>query len=711
MLCKVCKDGIEGVWDPNRSKRVALVKDFDDDMGPDSEDGDGTPTNGTSKGPDLPMGLSPDQYVYGLHKDMASLNASIQQGCAMCNRFAYPFASRPNPWLKELGYLSVFRVSLDREGSPPKPAMFVAIGDFLGQFGFVPSGVPKYDDNMNAQLGSSNNDRRTWAIVDTWLNRCRTSHNQCKQPETSYLPSRLIKLETPVTFRLVHGTECPVDTRYAALSYCWGTKPVDSLLRLLQSTVKSLSLEQPVDILPKTFRHALEIIQHFGLRHIWIDRLCIFQDSTEDWHREASTMQRVYKNAYIGISALGARDDDGGCFFERDPSKVAPNVVRLKLDEDGEERAFWFDLDKGSSWRLSFENEPVVQRSWVVQERLLAPRTLHFGSKQVFWECREASCSETHPQDVYSRFPDERDDGGQDRNGSDGGEEMEQDEADEGPRHPMLWKQLLDAPRRLYSPDPYEQLFTDWNLMVGYYASRELSVASDKLSALSGLANDMKSRLQQLRPGPHRYLAGLWEEKLMDTLVWNVIGPGQAARPPSYRAPSWSWACLDGRLNLVGGLPHPGAVYFTSVISTEMQCRGPGDTGEVQGGTLTLLGPCARITIDVGSSDYPSEMGNYKSVQAVETLDGKKLPGKEGTLRMDVIFDTVDDVRGEALLLWVSISPLYRHEEEYTGRGLVLTNAGRDKYRRLGCVFNNFKSEEAARGFMNGVPDLQVMVI
>ncbi|KDN69744.1 putative heterokaryon incompatibility protein [Colletotrichum sublineola] len=286
MLCKVCKDGLEGMWDPNRSKRLALLKDFDLDFNWSELGGDdGVPTSdGTWTEPDPPVGLPPEE--------------------------------RP-------------------EASVP------------------------------------------------------------------YLPSRLIKLETPETFRLVQGTECPVGTRYVALSYCWGTKPVDSLLRLLQSTAKSLYLEQPVDILPKTFRHALEIIQRFEIRYIWIDRLCIFQDSAEDWQKEASTMQSVHRNAYIGISALEASDDDGGCFFERDPSKVTTTVVSFKLKEDGEEKAFRSDREKRWSWRHLFESEPVVQRSWVVQERLLAPRTLHFGSKQVFWECREASCSETQPQGVY----------------------------------------------------------------------------------------------------------------------------------------------------------------------------------------------------------------------------------------------------------------------------------------------------------------------
>lgn len=251
----------------------------------------------------------------------------------------------------------------------------------------------------------------------------------------------------------------------------------------------------------------MDVAQHFGVDYIWIDRLCIFQDFPEDWQREASAMRDVYRNALFSISVLGAKDDQDGCFFERDPTKAGPTIVSFKLTEDGEEKAFILRDEKGWSWRLLFEKEPLVQRSWVVQERLLAPRTLHSGSKQVFWECREPICCEMHPQGVYCYEVD--------IDYGDGGTQ----EADRNPNHPFLWKQLLDAPSRRHHSDPYKQLFVDWDRMTPYYASRKLTVANDKLVAISGLANDMKTRLQQLRPGPHRYLASLWEETLMASLV------------------------------------------------------------------------------------------------------------------------------------------------------------------------------------------------
>lgn len=528
------------------------------------------------------------------------------------------------------------------------------------------------------------------------MSTCLNSHPQCSLPETStsYRPTRLLKVDNAYTFRLVLGTECPSTLQYVALSHCWGTKPVEKLLRLLQSTVEDLRQAQPVQILPKTFRDAIDVAQHFGIDYIWIDRLCIFQDSAEDWQKEASTMQDVYRNALFSVCALGAQDGDDGCFFERDPTKVGPAIVSLKLTEDGEERAFRFGLEKGRSWQLSFKNEPLVQRSWVVQERLLAPRTLHFGSKQLFWECREASCCEMHPKGVNPDFFKDDDD--------------EEDGGTQGPERKsdphFLWKQLLDAPDRRPASDPYEGLFMDWNMLTNYYASRALTFSGDKLIALSGLANDMKAKLQQLRPGPHRYLAGLWEEKLMNTLVWNVNKP--ARRPSHYRAPSWSWACLDGDLNL-HGCQDGEEIPFASIVSVDMMYPGTEDTGKVDGGILTLAGPCAPAEIDLEKKSHHF-FESERDVRGIQGDDGSDLCS-ENKAEVKIVFDTMDDLTEQILLIWVCAHHFYG--EQWYGRGLALAHVEEDKYRRLGVADCYFDGKAAAQAFSAGFPQKQISII
>jgi hypothetical protein len=48
---------------------------------------------------------------------------------------------------------------------------------------------------------------------------------------------------------------------------------------------------------------------------------------------------------------------------------------------------------------------------------------------------------------------------------------------------------------------------------------------------------------------PTRYLAGIWQHELPNALMWHVYGEKKGLRASSYRAPSWSWASVDGEIN------------------------------------------------------------------------------------------------------------------------------------------------------------------
>lgn len=99
------------------------------------------------------------------------------------------------------------------------------------------------------------------------------------------MPTRILAVDhsKPVkTFRLVEGYACPSHSQYVTLSHCWGKKTENQRLRLLTSTINEICHEQPLDRLPKTFIDAVNVAERFGIHYIWIDRLCIFQDSADD---------------------------------------------------------------------------------------------------------------------------------------------------------------------------------------------------------------------------------------------------------------------------------------------------------------------------------------------------------------------------------------------------------------------------------------------
>lgn len=66
--------------------------------------------------------------------------------------------------------------------------------------------------------------------------------------------------------------------------------------------------------MPKNFRDAITISREPGLRYMWIDSLCIIQDSDTDWQIESSKMADIYRHGYITIAAVASPDSKGGCF-------------------------------------------------------------------------------------------------------------------------------------------------------------------------------------------------------------------------------------------------------------------------------------------------------------------------------------------------------------------------------------------------------------
>ncbi len=127
---------------------------------------------------------------------------------------------------------------------------------------------------------------------------------------------------------------------------------------------------------------------------MWIDAICILQDSTEDWQRESSKMGHMYERAYLVISANVAPDNDAGLLSER---RIGGHMIELsrKLhygsspnqlcavkeleDLTADQHAKFVDC---GGYRNSYEEwqDPVFSRAWCLQERLLATRVFHFTS-------------------------------------------------------------------------------------------------------------------------------------------------------------------------------------------------------------------------------------------------------------------------------------------------------------------------------------------
>jgi hypothetical protein len=419
-----------------------------------------------------------------------------------------------------------------------------------------------------------------------WLRKCDFVH-QCagalgSGTKSKKLPTRVLEVSTQGdSIRLV-------DTRgnsglYVALSHSWGTSHrLVTTKTNLADHMKRIRLGD----LPATFKLAIELTRVLQVPYLWIDSLCIVQDDDLDWETEASKMGQVYANSYLTISALCSTDDSSGfcssydmrrdrplvssettstgkrCIPNAAPMVVGPNpkykscfVYRgfqefgccrmthgSKVSNIYVTREWMPSSLKQQRSRLhligefggNFDpcaDEPLSKRGWVLQERLLSPRTLHFGTDEMFWECQECLLAEDGA--VFRR------------------------------EFPTL-KGLVNAAR---SVDQTQRSARPpwpgaWFRVVEEYTRRDLTRNEDKLPGLSGLAHTIHESTGD------EYLAGLWRQNLLQCLYWNVethepihhchdpehiaeLPPpskSEVKAPPKYRAPSWSWAAIDARI-------------------------------------------------------------------------------------------------------------------------------------------------------------------
>ncbi|KAI1801335.1 HET-domain-containing protein [Daldinia bambusicola] len=658
MLCDVCREGLEGIWDPDNRKRLGLLKDFPELLEccfPDVEDG-----NYDQELSELEL-RGVEQYIFGHHVNYDSLVRSQELGCVVCTVFdQFHDGDDVNPALADLGYYSVFQVTLPRSNRP-RPEMVVLSGETLEAFRheMIPHDE---NDSVNSAISQSTSEQQTWALVQAWVDKCLNSHELCRrQAAELFSPTRLLELQHvggEKIFRLVLRDEFDPRDRYITLSHCWGPEPAEKKLRLLKNKQEVLRNGLPVAILPRTFRDAFEVVERLGIRYLWIDRLCIIQDSKEDWQAEASIMGPVYTHGLLNIAALGASDDQSGCFFSRDPTLVSPTIVDLTSHGDNIAAFYRFEAEE-ESWRKDFEGEPLISRAWVLQERILSTRNLYFGSKQVFWECLEIHCCETIPNTWV---------GGSDARGRSlfvpGSK-----------RYP--WKSLID-PKGKGSIIP----ITSWQNAVETYSKCNLTLPSDKLVALSGLAKRMGNAMKSDGLGDNTYLAGIWKHTMPETLLW--IPKTSCRRVPSYRAPSWSWASVDG---IVSFRRAECRRWHVELLEAETTPGRDDVTGELTSGFLTLRGhTCAARNLKQLKT-LPGERSTYKIGSLHHPETGVKLNFGDRSAKLEL--DTLDEVHSAVIILIFGFRPCKPFSNvRIQGLALVPTDGYHQlSYRRVGCVF------------------------
>lgn len=321
--------------------------------------------------------------------------------------------------------------------------------------------------------------------------------------------------------------------------------------------------------LPATHQDAIAVTRGLGLRYLWIDALCIIQDSDEDKAREIHAMHDVYSNAHFVVAAVAAMDSSQHFLVEQHSMAMSACFLNVRGTIKMPDKASWSSLGGVYATTRAKAQAPAADelhlsrfrsRGWIFQEERLARRVMYFCDHKVMARCND--CRQT--------FALDRNLGGLSKNITDPFLPRFSDLSWLTDRLMRAAKRSIFRPKRPQLKDsswqwtvvpedendvPSEETEAAlqgrlWWKLVERYTERILTVSTDKLPALQGLATRFEQKLNaieslQSRLIPVQYSFGLWVgEYFVSALLW-YLKDAPSERPPQ-RAPSWSWAAVDG---------------------------------------------------------------------------------------------------------------------------------------------------------------------
>lgn len=419
-------------------------------------------------------------------------------------------------------------------------------------------------------------------LVRSWISDCRSSHPLCesrslRQDLDISMPEQSILID-------VHR-QCLVDASsgaiFAALSYKWGDSQ-----QFLTTEAELAHLRQPSDLahrpLPRTVRDAITLTRDIGLKYVWIDALCIIQDSDDHKAKQISRMHHIYGGAAVTIIAASSNDADDGLHGVRD---------RLRDIKD--------DISSVDGIRIMARNcymdttmnrSEYNKRAWTYQESCLSRRLLYVTSKGVVMHCcqgvrseeiilEENACSDcdcsghvryfdSTQRNLWREFVTKQTsftDGTTNRSCTCDFDERQRFVDGQLPyriyqeiraanvpiaQADFACKACLDFQREISSE------FHTYRDLVRGYTRREMRFESDRIPAFAGIAGLLANTFGC------KFLYGLPEKYFDMALLWrprqNRVEPCRASGLEN--VPSWSWASHEI------GAEYTGDTWMTSEV-------------------------------------------------------------------------------------------------------------------------------------------------
>ena len=438
-------------------------------------------------------------------------------------------------------------------------------------------------------VSTTNWDDNAIRKVASWLSCCISTHTQCSTT-ARYMPTRLLDLGDgrgkPI--RLVENVQ--EAEPYVALSYCWGPQPA-ACLQTLAGNIENHRRAIPMERLPLALAQTVQLCRALGYNLLWIDALCIIQDSPEDWARESSSMGPIYSHAHLVI-ANEVTDDcrkplhTNHYFASREcvlsfqykvRSYVGPSpstgswTNRLtgllsavlptwpKTGSNPAPTAYWQPVQRRDhpappgtiqvivrrSPQLMHDmignaSGPLSSRAWAFQEFLMPRRLLTLTSLEMGWRCYELGDCEcgSHLQDRFDK-----------------------------PIASTVLEEMMRLVSTIRDVEPAASSWTRdadmmWRWMVSNYSQRDITQSSDRLVAIAGIAEAFEKILSSQRIQT-KYLAGHWEHNLVESLYWRSVPLNNTVDTNAMRR---YIDTLHGLPPTQGGGVQPGGKQFQKVL-------------------------------------------------------------------------------------------------------------------------------------------------
>lgn len=422
---------------------------------------------------------------------------------------------------------------------------------------------------------------------------------------------------------------------YAALSYCWGD-PVQPQATTTVNVEQRLKEGFSLSDMPLTIANAIKVARKLDIRYIWIDSLCIIQDSREDKKAEIKKMKDIFEGAFFTIVAASATSVTDGFLQDRE----------FEVSAFIEDIPFWTSDGKiGRVMLCCWEEEnqeldPVHTRGWTFEEWLLSPRRLCYTRGQLTWFCKGFT-------KVNGGMPNSV--GMPDRSYGD-------------------WRSTsINALKQGSKMTPDQQISHLWYQLVAKYTRRQLTDSADRLLAIDGIAKRLSFRSMKT------YRSGLWVQNLVDDLCWlsvldRKLPNAQSAVRSELKCPTWSWGSVCAPIEF--DVFDDGKDLATVNLNwkNDVQLR-------VEGSLLTIQ--------SWTQEDFGAGSGSKEPIVAFE------FAGVESTFRAEVFEDIDLSPAGVAstlrLLPLKDITPDQESSDILDARGLVVqSSSDSDGFTRVG---------------------------